>query len=154
MASEGRDGMERPEGEIPGAVVRTRARPSIVWLIPLISALVGLYLAYWAWSEQGPKITIEFQTADGLVAGQTRLKFKDVEVGLVESVELNEDLSRVQVKASVVKELTRYMTDETHFWVVRAEVSAAEISGVDTLLSGAYIGVDPSEKGKRTLEFK
>ena len=154
MASEGRDGMERPEREIPGAVVRTRARPSIVWLIPLISALVGLYLAYWAWSEQGPKITIEFQTADGLVAGQTRLKFKDVEVGLVESVELNEDLSRVQVKASVVKELTRYMTDETHFWVVRAEVSAAEISGVDTLLSGAYIGVDPSEKGKRTLEFK
>ena len=154
MASEDREDMERSEEGVPEAIVRTRAGPSIVWLIPLIAAVVGLYLAYSTWSEQGPSVTIEFQTAEGLVAGQTRLKFKNVDVGVVESVELNKDLSRVHVQASMVKELSHYMTDQTQFWVVRAKVSAAEISGVDTLLSGAYIGVDPSDKGKRTREFK
>ena len=94
-----------------------------------------------------------FESADGLVAGQTKLKYKEVDVGLVESVELNADLSKVKVTASLVKELSRYLTDETRFWVVRAEVSAAEISGVDTLLSGAYIAVDPSAAGENTKFF-
>lgn len=137
----------------PKAIVRKRARPSIVWLIPLVAALVGLNLAYWAWSEQGPTISIVFESADGLVAGQTKLKYKEVDVGLVETVELNADLSKVKVTASLVKELSRYLTDETRFWVVRAEVSAAEISDVGTLLSGAYIGVDPSAAGENTRFF-
>ncbi len=138
----------------PRAIVRSRARPSIVWFIPMVAAVVGLYLAYWAWSEQGPTIEIVFASAEGLIAGQTKLKYKDVEVGLVEAVDLTEDLARVRVTASMVKELAGYMTDKTRFWVVRAEVSAAEISGVDTLLSGAYIGVDPSNEGRRTSIFE
>ena len=64
-------------GAAPRAIVRAKARPSIVWLIPLIAALVGLYLAYWAWSEQGPQITIVFESAEGIVAGQTKLKYKE-----------------------------------------------------------------------------
>ena len=78
-------GGERDEREAPRAIVRTRSMPSIVWLIPFVAALVGLYLAYWAWSEQGPTIQVYFESADGLIAGQTRLKFKQVDVGLVES---------------------------------------------------------------------
>ena len=138
----------------PRAIVRSRARPSIVWFIPMVAAVVGLYLAYWAWSEQGPTIEIVFDSAEGLIAGQTKLKYKEVEVGLVEAVDLTDDLTRVRVRASLVKELAGYMTDKTRFWVVRAEVSAAEISGVQTLLSGAYIGVDPSNEGRRTDEFE
>jgi len=162
MADESRGPDGAPSGEPPAnptrksppkAIVQKRARPSIVWLIPLVAALVGLNLAYWAWSEQGPTISIVFDSADGLVAGQTKLKYKEVDVGLVESVELNEDLSKVKVTASLVKELASYLTDETRFWVVRAEVSAAEISGVDTLLSGAYIAVDPSADGEDTRFF-
>ena len=162
MADETRGPDGAPSGEPPAnptrksppkAIVQKRARPSIVWLIPLVAALVGLNLAYWAWSEQGPTISIVFDSADGLVAGQTKLKYKEVDVGLVESVELNEDLSKVKVTASLVKELASYLTDETRFWVVRAEVSAAEISGVDTLLSGAYIAVDPSADGEDTRFF-
>jgi paraquat-inducible protein B len=145
---------ERPVSAAPRAVVRARARPSIVWFVPLVAALVGLYLAYWAWSEQGPTITIIFDRADGLVAGQTKLKYKDVNVGLVESVDLTDDLKQVRVTASMVKELANYLTDQTRFWVVRAEVSAAEISGVDTLLSGAYVAVDPSSQGERTRVFE
>lgn len=138
----------------PEAVVRQRARPGIVWLIPLVAAFVGVYLAYWAWSERGPAVWLYFNSADGLVAGQTRLKYKEVDVGLVEAVELEDDLSRVRVTARVVNELTPYLTQETRFWVVRARVSAAEISGVDTLLSGAYIAVDPSREGVRTRVFE
>jgi len=162
MADESRGPDGAPSGEPPAnptrksppkAIVQKHARPSIVWLIPLVAALVGLNLAYWAWSEQGPTISIVFDSADGLVAGQTKLKYKEVDVGLVESVELNEDLSKVKVTATLVKELASYLTDETRFWVVRAEVSAAEISGVDTLLSGAYIAVDPSADGEDTRFF-
>ena len=148
------DEVGKSGGAAPSAIVREKARPSIVWLIPLIAAVVGLYLAYWAWSEQGPQITIVFESADGIVAGQTKLKYKEVDVGVVETVELNEDLSRVRVTASMAKELSGFITDETRFWVVRAEVSAAEISGVDTLLSGAYLAVDPSSEGERTRIFE
>ena len=97
-------------GAAPRAIVRAKARPSIVWLIPLVAALVGLYLAYWAWSEQGPQITIVFESAEGIVAGQTKLKYKEVDVGVVETVELNEDLSRVKVTASMAKELSGFLT--------------------------------------------
>ena len=140
--------------EAPRAIVRTRSMPSIVWLIPAVAAFVGLYLAFWAWSEQGPSITIVFDSADGIVAGTTVIKYKDVDVGIVETVELVEDLSQVNVTASMVNELAGYLTDETTFWVVKAEVSASEISAVDTILSGAYIGMAPSQDGKRTRVFE
>jgi paraquat-inducible protein B len=140
-------------GEAPQAIIRTRAGLSIVWLIPLVAAAVGLYLAYWAWSEQGPTITIVFESAEGLEAGKTKLKYKEVDVGLVDSVELTEDLSQVQVTASLVQGLSDYLTENTHFWVVRAEVSAGQISGLGTFLSGAYIAVDPSEEGDYTRGF-
>jgi len=128
--------------------------PSIVWLIPAIAAIVGLYLAFWAWSEQGPTITIVFDSAEGIQAGQTRVKYKEVDVGLVQSVELTEDLKRVTVTASMVKELAGYLTDEARFWVVKADLSVEDISGVGTLLSGVYIAVDPSPDGRRTRVFE
>ena len=119
----------------------------------MVAAAVGLYLAYWAWSEQGPTITIVFESAEGLEAGKTKLKYKEVDVGLVDSVKLTEDLSRVEVTASIVKGLSHHMTEKTRFWVVRAEVSAGQISGLGTVFSGAYIAVDPSEEGDYTHGF-
>lgn len=152
MSDEMKDAAEEQAGP-PQALVRSRARPSIVWLIPLIAAVVGLYLAYWAWSEQGPTISIVFESAEGLEAGKTKLKYKEVNVGTVESVDLTEDLQNVRVTVSLVNELARYLTDNTRFWVVRAEVSAGQISGLGTVLSGAYIAIDPSREGVRTRRF-
>jgi paraquat-inducible protein B len=137
----------------PKAIVRTRARPSIVWLIPLVAAVVGLYLAYWAWSEQGPTISIVFESAEGLEAGKTKLKYKEVDVGVVETVELTEDISNVRVTVSLVNGVGGYLTENTRFWVVRAEVSAGQISGLGTFLSGVYIAIDPSLEGKRRYDF-
>lgn len=137
----------------PQAIIRSRARPSSVWLIPLVAAVVGLYLAYWAWSEQGPTISIVFESAEGLEAGKTKLKYKEVDIGVVDTVELTGDLSKVRVTVSVVNGLLRYLTENTRFWVVRAEVSAGQISGLGTFLSGVYIAVDPSSEGARSFEF-
>ena len=153
MADDVTGGSTGPGKRAPQAIVRTRARPSIVWLIPLVAAVVGLYLAYWAWSEQGPTISIVFESAEGIEAGKTKLKYKEVDVGVVESVELTENLSKVRVTVSLVNELSRYLTKNTRFWVVRAEVSAGQISGLGTFLSGVYIAVDPSREGKRTYDF-
>ncbi len=150
------DGSEHSKGSggsVPGVVVHDRARFSIVWLVPLVAALVGLYLAYSAWMETGPTITITFESAEGLAAGQTKLKYKRVDVGLVESVRLTSDLSHVEVTASMSNDFAQYLTTETRFWVVRAQVSAGQITGLDTVLSGVYLAVDPSREGDRARSF-
>ena len=153
MADDETEGSLEPQNNPPQAIVQTRARPSSVWLIPAIAAAVGLYLAYWAWSEQGPTISIVFESADGLEAGKTKLKYKEVDIGVVESVELTEDISMVRVTVSLVNGVTRYLTENTRFWVVRAEVSAGQVSGLGTFLSGVYIAIDPSEEGARQYDF-
>ena len=139
---------------LPQALVREKASLSVVWLIPIIAAVVGLYLAYWAWSEQGPTIEIHFENAEGLEAGKTKIKYKDVEIGVVESVALSDDISEVVVTASLVNGVAPYLTETTRFWVVRAEFTAGSVSGLSTVLSGVYIAIDPSTRGKRTKRFK
>jgi paraquat-inducible protein B len=143
----------RQDEETPKVIVHDRARPSSVWLVPLVAALVGLYLASTAWLEKGPQISITFESAEGLIAGQTKLKYKRVDVGVVDTVELTDDLSRVEVTATMSSSFARYLTSETRFWVVRAHVSAGQISGLDTVLSGVYLAVDPSREGDWTRDF-
>ncbi len=140
--------------DIPEAVVSQRSGISIVWLIPVIAALIGGWLAWKAYSEEGPTITISFKTAEGLEAGKTKIRYKDVEVGLVENIELSNDLDHVLVTAKLVKGASVYLTDKTRFWVVRASVRAGQVSGLGTLLSGAYIGIDPVTGGTPTHQFK
>jgi len=140
--------------DIPEAVVQPRTQISIVWLIPMVAAVIGGWLAFKAISEQGPVVTITFRTAQGLEAGQTRIKYKEVEIGKVESIGLSQDLSRVVVTAKLVKGTEPYLTQNTQFWVVRARVSAGEVSGLGTLFSGAYIGIDPGKEGEPERNFK
>jgi paraquat-inducible protein B len=138
----------------PKAVVKKGRSLSIIWVVPIVALLIGGWLAFKAWSEKGPVITIAFETAEGLEAGKTKIKFKDVEVGKVTAIELSEDLAGVIVTAEVNKTATKYMRDKTQFWVVRARVAAGEVTGLGTLFSGAYIGCNPSEEGKDIRHFK
>jgi len=128
---------------VPDAEVRTSRGISIVWLVPLVAAVVGIWLAYTTLQERGPTITITFDDAEGLEAGKTKVKFKDVEVGTVESVRLSEDLKHIVVTAEMVKDAEAYLTEGTRFWVVSPRLGAGGVSGLGTLLSGVYIGVDP-----------
>jgi paraquat-inducible protein B len=146
---------EQSPGEgIPEAVVTARSGISIVWLIPIVAALIGAWVAYSAFSDVGPTITITFETAEGLVAGKTKVKYKDVDVGLVQDVELGEDLKTVNVTAQMHKGAKKYLTETTRFWVVRARITAGSVSGLDTLLAGAYLGMDPVNGGEFVNEYK
>ncbi len=133
--------------------MRSRRRISIVWLIPLVAAIAAAWMAYDALQSEGPLVTIAMENAEGIVAGKTKIKFKDVEVGLVESVDFNDDLLHVVVTARMAKGMERYLRAQTLFWVVRARVTPSEVSGLGTLFSGAYIGVQPSKRGKLQTDF-
>ncbi len=149
---------EKPEmthvAQAPQAAVQTKRTFSIVWVVPIIALLIGGGLAYKAMTEKGPTITISFVTAEGLEADKTRIMYKDVEIGKVSGIALSEDLSGVVVTVNMDREAEEFMTEGTQFWVVRARVAAGEVSGLGTLFSGAYIGINPSRQGKSQKHFK
>lgn len=139
--------------DIPQAQIKLGRSFSAIWVVPLLTLIMGGWLVYAALSEKGPTITIAFENANGLVAGKTLIKFKDVEVGKITQIELNQDLSGIIATAEMNKDATPYMTENTHFWVVRARVAAGGVSGIGTLLSGAYIGCNPSAEGQEKRHF-
>jgi paraquat-inducible protein B len=147
-----RESPRRDGDAVPEAEVKTSRGISIVWLVPLVAAVIGIWLAYTTLQERGPTITITFDNAEGLEAGKTKVKYKDVEVGTVENVRLSDDLKHILVTAEMVKEAESYMTEGTRFWVVSPRLGAGGVSGLGTLLSGVYIGVDP-KPGAAAKEF-
>lgn len=139
--------------QVPEAIIHTGKSFSIVWIVPLVAVIIGGWLVYKALSEKGPVITITFNTAEGLDAGKTKIKYKDVEIGQVDSITLTDDLAQVIVTSKLVKGTESYLTDKTRFWVVRARVSGGEVSGLGTLFGGAYIAIDPVKEGTPLREF-
>jgi len=141
--------------DLPEAVAVPKSGRSLqlVWLIPLVAALVGGWLAVKAIMEKGPTITIAFATAEGLEAGKTKLKYKDVDMGLVTGMALAPDTSHVIVTAELVKDAKRYLVEDTRFWVVRPRVSGGTVTGLGTLLSGSYVGMDIGRSNKATDQF-
>ncbi|WP_332851436.1 PqiB family protein [Duganella sp. S19_KUP01_CR8] len=127
--------------------------PSLVWLIPLLAALIGLALVVKSVMDQGPTVTVSFRSADGLEPGKTKVKYKDVDIGLVRTITLSRDLSKVLVQIDMSKEAKRFTAADTRFWVVRPRVGASGVSGLSTLLSGAYIGVDAGKSEEVKEEF-
>lgn len=146
---------EEEAHELPEAVVSTRKRQiSIVWIVPLVALVIGGWLVYKALSEKGPIITITFKSAEGLEAGKTKIKYKNVELGQVTEIRLTPDLSRVLVTAELVKEAEEFLSANTRFWIVRARVAAGQVSGLGTIFSGAYIGLDPGKPGLPATHFE
>jgi len=134
-------------------VLRSRRTLSIVWIVPLVAVLIGIWLVYKTVSEKGPEITITFKSAEGLEAGKTKINYKDVDIGKVTAIRLSEDLSHVTVTAEMVPDAGRYLTEETRFWVVRPQITAGGVSGLGTLLSGAFIGIEPAIGGTPRRHF-
>lgn len=146
---------QTPHPELPEPVVRTRRfSVSLIWLVPVLAALVGLSLVVHAWLQAGPDITITFQTAEGLEAGKTPVKYKNVVIGKVNSLELSDDRRRVRVKVALNKSAASFATKGTRYWVVRPRIGLGGVSGVDTLLSGAFIGTDVGDSKDEQLDFK
>ncbi len=141
-------------GDTPAAppkVSRRKHRMSWIWLVPIIAALAAGSLILRTWFESGPQITITFESAEGLQVGQTQLRYKEVTIGTVTGLTLSEDRRKVIVRADIDKNAASLAQKETNFWVVRPRLGFTGVSGLGTLLSGAYIGVDAPEGEPQTL---
>ncbi len=153
--------MSSPQGPVvppdlpdPDIVPRRSWLPSLVWVVPLIAALIGIVLVVKSVTERGPAITITFENAEGLEPGKTQVKYKDVEIGLVKTIRLSKDQSHVDIAVQLTKEAESFAVKDTRFWVVRPRIGASGVSGIGTLLSGAYIGVDVGHSGDTQIHFK
>lgn len=131
----------------PQARVRKRRRFSVVFLIPVIAIGLAAWLIYTTVGSRGPLITLTFKTANGLTEQQTQVKHKNVGLGTVEQIKLAKDRMHVIVRVRMTSQATDYMTDHARFWVVRPRISPGNLSGLETLVSGAYIEVDPGAPG-------
>lgn len=136
--------------EIDTPQVRRRAGPSIVWLIPLITAIVGVWLITRTLIDQAPTATISFKTAEGIVAGETRIKYKSVDIGVVDAIQFAENFENIVLTATFNQGMEDFLRRNTRFWVVRPQLSFSGVSGLGTLLSGAYIEIDPGPGSRQT----
>lgn len=146
---------ETPGPDVPEAAVQPQKKRGLqlVWIIPLVAALIGGWLAVKTVLERGPTITLTFKSGEGLEAGKTKIKYKDVDIGLVKTVTLADDLSHVLATAELTKQAEGFLLADTRFWVVRARVSAGSVSGLGTLLGGSYIGVDMGKSTQKQRDF-
>ncbi|MBS1041805.1 MCE family protein [Gluconobacter cerinus] len=132
-----------------------RTRFSLILLIPVLAILISGWLAWKHFATRGPEITITFDTADGLTPGQTQVKNKAVTLGTVQDITLSRDMRHVSVKVQMNANSAHILTDSTRFWVVRPRINGASITGLDTLISGAYIAIDPGTSGEHyQTEFR
>jgi len=135
------------------ATPRKRARISAVWVIPILAAVVAVGIAVQRILNEGPTITIVFKAAEGLEAGKTFVKYRDVNIGEVTAVELSADYSKVEVTAKIAKSAAGLMVEDAKFWVVEPRVTLSGVSGLGTLLSGNYIGFETGKSDKKQRRF-
>lgn len=143
--------MPNTEPDLP--VLSPSKMISPIWLIPIVAIAIALSLAFQAWQAKGPLVEIVFENAAGIEPGKTRILYKNVEVGQVQQVKLSEDLSRVIVSARLSPDMADHLFTDTRFWVVRPRISISGVSGLDTLVSGAYIEMDPGKTGEYRDRF-
>jgi paraquat-inducible protein B len=146
---------ESERDELPRPVIKRRRRfsASLIWLVPALAAVIGISLIVNSVLQAGPEITITFQTAEGLDAGKTPVKYKSVVIGKVDKISLSEDRSHVKVRVALDKSAKSFATKGTRFWVVRPRIGIGGISGIDTLLSGAFIGADVGDSEASQDDF-
>ncbi len=124
-----------------------------IWIVPIIAVVIALWLAFQYFAELGPRIEIIFENNEGLKAGQSQIKFRDVPIGKVEKVMLDEDGEGVKVIARINKEAADYLNDKAKFWIVKPEVGIGGVSGLDTILSGTYINMMSQKEKMMKKEF-
>lgn len=139
--------MNTPQEPFDAAEATLNKKPDfqLIWLLPLIALLVTGWLVYKSIQETGPRITISFPNAEGLEVDKTKIRYLDVEVGKVTAITISKDLKTILVSAQMNSSAEDYLNENTSFWVVRPQVGLGGISGLGTLLSGAYIEIKPGD---------
>ena len=129
--------------EISKPQVSKQSSLSIVWIIPLVTLLVGGWLIVKTLSEQGPRATISFKTAEGIEVGKTKIKYKNVDIGVVEKIKFSDDFSNTILTVDFMEGSEKFLRRSTRFWVVKPQLSLRGATGLSTLISGAYIEIEP-----------
>jgi len=145
----------QPGAEVATANVKQKSKGfSAVWVIPVIAALVGGWMVFQTLLEEKPVATVTFKNAAGIEAGKTVVKFHDIVIGKVTNVYFTKGLGDITVVMEFGSEINAEdITDTSRFWVVRPRIGLEGVSGLDTLLSGAYIEADPGEGGQPATRF-
>lgn len=145
---------ERELKNIPEPQRKTpRNKISWIWIIPIVALLIALSLAVKAVWERGPTIEVSFRTADGLEAGKTNVRYKQVNIGLVRHIKLSTDNTHVVAEIELTKNSSAFASQDSRFWVVRPRIGTTGVSGIDTLLSGSYIEVDGGKASQKQTDF-
>jgi paraquat-inducible protein B len=140
--------------ELPTPAVQNRRWiPRLVWVVPIAAAVIGVSLLIRNWENAGPQITISFLSGEGVQVGKTLVKYRDVTVGQVSAVVLSTDHQTVVVTANLSKDAAGLLKEDTQFWIVRPRFGVGSVSGLDTLLSGVYIGMKTGTAARREHEF-
>jgi paraquat-inducible protein B len=144
-----------PRSTVPESrnVPKKRTRLSLVWFIPILAAVVGAWVAVTRVLSEGPKITITMKTAEGLEAGKTKIHYNGVDIGTVQTIVLSEDHQHVILSVEMAPKTEEFLVEDTKFWVVRPRISGANISGLGTLISGAYLGMEIGSSKEERREF-
>lgn len=131
-----------------------QARLSPIWIVPIVALLIGAWLVYDNYASRGPLITLTMDSADGIEAGSTLIKTRNVEIGQVESVSLSDDQSHVIIKARMKSQAEPMLVEDSSFWVVKPRIGREGISGLNTVLSGAYLQLEPGQSDKEARTFE
>ena len=142
--------MESNNGE---AKIQKVKNWSPVWIFPIVTALIGAWVLFYHYSHQGPEVTLITANAEGIEGGKTTIKSRSVDVGVVESATLADDLTHVEIKARLNSGMEKLLHKDTVFWVVKPQIGREGISGLGTLLSGVYIELQPGAKGSKMDKY-
>ena len=146
---------DNPSPQIPESrtLVRKKTRLSLVWIIPIVAAAIGAWVAVTTIMNQGPTITIQFNSAEGLAAGKTKIRYNGLDVGTLTALRLADDHKHVIATANMVPKTEDFLVEDTKFWVVSPRISGANVTGLGTLISGAYIGTEIGKSQKKQRDF-
>ncbi len=141
-------------GENKSVVSLRRVHFNSIWLVPLVALIVAGWMLYQNWASQGPVITLMASNAEGLEAGQTKLKARNVDVGKVIDIRLSSDYDKAIISVRMNQDTQEMLKDDAKFWVVKPRIGKEGVSGLSTLLSGAYIDMSPGQEGEESDEFE
>ena len=148
--------LERTRSEDVGeALLRPSRFPgaSLIWLVPLLAVAIAAWLVYTSIRDRGPIVTVSFESAEGLEPGKTKVKYKDVEIGTVGAVAFSADSSRIVVTPQMKAGTERFLHEDTRFWIVRPRIGVGGVSGLGTVISGAFVELDPGSRGTPRRDF-
>lgn len=142
------------ENDLHRAKSSPQTRLSPIWIVPIVAVIIGIWLVYDNYSSRGTLVTLNMESAEGIEAGSTLIRSRNVEIGRVQSVRLSDDLSHAVMTARIQPEAETMLREDSRFWVVKPRIGREGISGLGTVLSGAYIQLEPGRSEEPRREFQ